>query len=107
MAINPAQVPGFSGGTPLWFYVMYEAFAQNAGGPTIDDFDNTGTAGDLEAVALGPVGARICTDVFLRLLQLDGHGVPGSFTPQPPIAPSAGQFGIEDLLVFAGVATRP
>jgi hypothetical protein len=27
--------------------------------------------------------------------------------PEPPIAPAEGQFGIEDLLVFAGVAVRP
>jgi hypothetical protein len=105
--ISPSVAPGFSAGTPLWFYILYETFAANRGSPVIDNFDNTGTAGDFTQVALGPVGARICTDVFLRLLQLDGNGVPGLFVPKPPIAPAAGQFGIADLLVFAGVATRP
>ena len=105
--IDPAVVPGFETGTPLWFYVMWEAQNQNKNGPVVNDFDNTGTANDLEAVALGPVGARICADVLLKLLMLDSNGVPGNFTPQPPVAPAPGQFGIEDLLVYAGVASRP
>lgn len=106
--IDPAVVPGFESGTPLWFYILNEAFQANRGGPTTDNFDNTGTAGDAQSVALGPVGARICTDVLLRLLQLDPLDIPGrGFTPRPPIAPAVGQFSIEDLLVFAGVAKRP
>ena len=106
--IDPSVAPGFGSGTPLWFYILYETYAQNQGSPTTDDFDNTGTAGDFQQVALGPVGARICADVFLRLLELDNRGIlDGSFQPQPPIAPQPGQFGIEDLLVFAGVAARP
>ena len=106
--IDPSVAPGFANGTPLWFYVLYETYAQNTGSPVINDFDNTGTAGDFTQVSLGPVGARICTDVFLRLLNIAGLGVlSGRFQPAPPIAPVAGQFGIEDLLVFAGVAARP
>ena len=102
-AIVPASIPGFSAGTPLFLYVLYEAFANNAGSPVIDNFDNTGTAGDFTQAQLGPVGARICVDVLLRLLQQDGNGVPGNWTPQPPIAPAPGQFRIADLLRFAGV----
>jgi heme peroxidase len=105
--IDPAVAPGFTSGTPLWFYVLYETYLQNKNSDTVNSFDNTGTANDFNQVALGPVGARICTDVMLKLLELDGNGVPGNFTPQPPIAPAAGQFGIEDLLVFAGQAARP
>jgi hypothetical protein len=102
--IDPAKVPGFTGGTPLWFYVMWEAFNQNKNGPTTNNFDNTGTAGDAQSVALGPVGARICADVLLRLIDLDPHGIThGNFTPQPPIAPAPGQFSMGDLLKFAGV----
>jgi hypothetical protein len=100
----PASIPGFGDGTPLFFYVLYEAFLHNQGVPVVDDFDNTGTAGDATQAQLGPVGARICTDVLLRLLQIHPDGVfAGGFSPAPPIAPAAGQFRIADLLRFAGV----
>ena len=69
----------------------------------MDDFDNTGTAGDFTQVALGPVGARICAGVFARMLSPELSW----WQPRPPIAPAHGQFTIEDLLVFAGVSTRP
>jgi Animal haem peroxidase len=101
--IVPSSIPGFGSGTPLFLYVLYEAFANNQGSATTDDFDNTGTNADFQQAQLGPVGARICVDVLLRLLELDSNGVPGSFTPAPPVAPAAGQFGISDLLRFAGV----
>lgn len=100
----PASIPGFSGGTPLFFYVLYEAFMNNAASATADDFDSTGTTGDFTQAQLGPAGARICTDVLLRLIMLDPHGIlRGNFSPAPPVAPAAGQFGIADLLKFAGV----
>jgi hypothetical protein len=104
-AISPSTAPGFTEGTPLWFYVLYETFLQNQGSSTVDDFDNTGTADDFNQVSLGPVGAWVNTVMFLNMLQpavLDG-----SFTPKPPIAPARGQFAIEDLLVFSGQAKRP
>jgi hypothetical protein len=88
-------VAGFGSGTPLWFYILAEAEA--AGGHR-----------------LGPVGGRIVADVFLGLLKADQDGLlhdnspsHGSWQPSPPIAPAPGQFGIGDLAVFAGVATRP
>jgi hypothetical protein len=100
----PASIPGFSSGTPLFFYVLYEAFANNQGSPVVNDFDNTGTAGDFTQAQLGPVGARICVDVLLRLIDTDPHGIThGNFSPTPPVAPAAGQFSIADLLTFAGV----
>jgi Animal haem peroxidase len=102
--IDPSVAPGFTDGTPLWFYIIWETFSQNQNSPTTNDFDNTGTNNDFQQVALGPVGARICTDVFLKILELDNRGVlDGSFQPAPPIAPAAGQFRIADLLTFAGV----
>ena len=106
--IDPSVAPGFTSGSPLWFYILYETYAQNKNSPVVNDFDNTGTANDFTQVALGPVGARICTDVFLRLLEIDNRGIlNGRFQPQPPLAPAAGQFGLADLLVAAGVASRP
>jgi hypothetical protein len=107
-AIDPSVVPGFEGGTPLWFYVLHETFRQNSNSPVINDFDNTGTAGDFTQVSLGPVGATVCARVFAEILAGDPEGIIHKrFTPAPPIAPAAGQFQIEDLLVFAGVAKRP
>ena len=100
----PASIPGFSAGTPLFFYVLYEAYLNNQGSATTNDFDNTGTASDLQQAQLGPVGARICADVLLRMIQLDPLGIlQQPFTPTPPIAPEPGQFGFADLLRFAGV----
>ena len=105
-AIDPDVAPGFTTGTPLFFYVLYEAFVNNQGSPSVNDFDNTLTDNNFTQVQLGPVGARICTDVLLRLIQLDAAGIlaPGStFSPAAPIASVPGQFGIADLLRFAGV----
>ena len=100
----PASIPGFGQGTPLFFYVLYEAFAQNQGSPSVDNFDNTGTAADFTNVLLGPVGARIVADVLLRLMKINANGVfAGGFSPAPPVAPVPGQFGLADLLRFAGV----
>ena len=102
--IDPGVIPGFESGTPLFFYVLYEAFNANKNSPTVDNFDNTLTNANFTQVTLGPVGARICADVLLRLIDLDPHGIThGTFTPQPPIAPVTGQFRISDLLKFAGV----
>jgi Animal haem peroxidase len=81
--------PAFDDGTPLWYYILAES----------------GIAGGKK---LGPVGARIAADIFVRLLEDDGGGILRSnFSPASPVAAVPGQFGLADLLVFAGVATRP
>ena len=92
---SAAVSDGFGQGTPLWFYILRES--ELAGG-----------------TKLGPVGARLVADVFTGIMAADKDGLlhdasPKSrgWRPAPPIAPAAGVFGIEDLLVFAGVATRP
>jgi Animal haem peroxidase len=90
--IDPGIVPGFSTGTPLWYYILYDSFRQHDG------------------TRLGPVGARLVADVFLAMYNAKGglfRGHDKKFIPEPPIAPSPGQFGLADLVVFAGVATRP
>ena len=101
--IPASQIPGFTTGTPLFLYVLYEAFRANKASATADNFDNTGTAADFTQARLGPVGARICVDVLLRLLQQDANGVPGNWSPAAPVATVPGQFRISDLLRFAGV----
>ena len=76
--------------TPLWYYVLREAAVLMGGDQ------------------LGPVGARIVAETFVRMLKRDVASylnVPGGFTP---ILPSAvpGDFTIADLVTFAGV-TQP
>jgi hypothetical protein len=86
--------PGWGGQAPLWFYILKEAQTQQNG------------------VRLGEVGGRIVAEVFLGLLERDKssylHPSNKGFRPQAPprgIAPADGQFGIVDLLKFAGVWT--
>jgi hypothetical protein len=93
--LNSTPITFFANGSPLWYYILRESEIQGG-------------------LRLGTVGGRIVTDVFLGLLQADPDGLlhdnsaaNGGFQPQPPIAPSVGQFGIGDMAVFAGVATRP
>jgi hypothetical protein len=95
-SVDSASVSqGFADGTPLWFYVLREA--ELGGGQ-----------------ALGRTGARIVADSFLGVLRADPDGLlhdnsplRGRWQPAPPIAPARGTFGVEDLLVYAGVAVRP
>jgi hypothetical protein len=76
--------------TPLWYYVLREAAVLNSGNQ------------------LGPVGGRIVTDTFVRILKRDAGSylnVGGGFTPfLPSVAP--GDFTFADLAIFAGV-TQP
>jgi hypothetical protein len=78
---------GLESSTPLWYYVLREA-GELANGRT-----------------LGPVGGRIVAEVFLGLLSLD----PGSYLSRDPSwrptlpSRSPGDFGMVDLLTFAGV----
>ena len=91
VAIDPSVVPGFERGTPAWYYMLKEA--ELAGGDLV-----------------GTVGGRIIADVFVGLLEADGDGILNravDFVARPPVAPAVGTFGLADLLVFAGVATRP
>jgi hypothetical protein len=75
--------------TPLWYYVLREAAVLGNGN------------------RLGPVGARIVAETFVRILKRD----PGSYLNAAgfaPILPSAtpGDFTFADLVIFAGV-TEP
>jgi hypothetical protein len=75
--------------TPLWYYVLREAVV----------LEN----GDL----LGPVGARIVAETFIRMLKRQADSflnVPG-FTPSLPSA-VPGTFTIADMLEFAGVLVQ-
>jgi hypothetical protein len=76
--------------TPLWYYVLREAAVLGGGSQ------------------LGPVGARIVAETFVRMLKRDASSylnLAGGFTPMLPSA-TPGDFTAADLLTFAG-ATQP
>jgi hypothetical protein len=81
---------GWTGETPLWYYVLKEAEVR-AGGEH-----------------LGPVGGRIVAEVLVGLLDAN----PGSYrNAEPgwrPVLPSAapGRFSMADLRLFAEIPTR-
>jgi hypothetical protein len=76
--------------TPLWYYVLREAMVLQGGNQ------------------LGPVGAKIVADTFVRMLKRDANSflnAAGGFTPFLPTLPTtpAGQFRIADIVHFAKV----
>ena len=76
--------------TPLWYYCLREAAVLGSGNQ------------------LGPVGARIVAETFVRMLKRDASSflnVSGGFTPMLPSA-APGDFTVADLVKFAGV-THP
>jgi Animal haem peroxidase len=76
--------------TPLWYYVLREAAVVGGGSQ------------------LGPVGARIVAETFIRILKRDAASylnLVGGFSPMLPSA-TTGDFSVADLLTFAGV-TQP
>ena len=76
--------------TPLWYYVLREAAVLGGGNQ------------------LGPVGARIVAETFVRILKRDASSylnVTGGFTPFLPSA-APNDFTVADLVTFAGV-TQP
>lgn len=77
--------------TPLWYYLLREAAVSGNGGNQ-----------------LGPIGARIVAETFVRMLRRDGGSylnASGGFTPMLP-SMTAGTFTFADLVIFAGV-TQP
>lgn len=76
--------------TPLWYYILREASVLGGGNQ------------------LGPVGARIVAETFVRMLKRDAGSylhVSGGFTPFLPSA-TPNDFAFADLVIFAGV-TQP
>ena len=73
--------------TPLWYYILREASVLGSGNQ------------------IGPVGAKIVVDTFIRMLKRDATSylnVPGGFTPILPSV-TAGNFTVADLIIFSGV----
>ncbi len=91
------QALGFDVSTPLWYYILLEAWRQPGRPP------------QQQGQRLGLVGSRIVAEVFLSLLLSD----PDSYlSRQPEWTPTlpqrdgrvTGSFTMTDLLTFAGVA---
>jgi len=73
--------------TPLWYYILREA-------AVLENGDQ-----------LGPLGAKIVADTFVRMLKADADSylnVAGTFSPFLP-SQNAGEFHVEDLVIFSGV----
>jgi hypothetical protein len=75
--------------TPLWYYILREAAVLQSGNQ------------------LGPLGAKIVADTFVRILKRDANSYlnAGGFVPFLPSA-VANDFTVADLVNFAGV-TQP
>jgi hypothetical protein len=82
------QELGWTGETPLWFYILKEAEVRNGG------------------EHLGDVGGRIVAEVLLSLIDADANSYRNADTDWKPTLPGMqeGHFTIADLLRFAHVA---
>ncbi|HEX8917837.1 MAG TPA: heme peroxidase family protein [Chloroflexota bacterium] len=82
------KVAGWSGETPLWYYVLKEADVLERG------------------ERLGPVGGRIVAEVLLGLIDADPTSYRSSASEWTPELPGrvTGDFTFTDLLAFAGYA---
>jgi heme peroxidase len=95
-ALRPEQLedlrkisPGFERSTPPWFYMLKEAELLSNG------------------ERLGPLGGRIVAEVFIGVLLGDRQSfLNANANWRPELANSKGQFGIVDLLTFAGAPLR-
>lgn len=76
---------GWSGETPLWFYILREADVRHNG------------------EQLGPIGGRIVGEVLTTLIDQDPRSFRAAAPGWTPVLPTAqpGHFGLADLLVFA------
>jgi hypothetical protein len=76
--------------TPLWYYILREAAVLGSGN------------------SLGPLGAKIIAETFIRMLKRDSGSYLNKTGGFLPILPSAvaGDFTVPDMMVFAGV-TKP
>ncbi len=73
--------------TPLWYYILREAAVLGGGNN------------------LGPVGAKIVADTFVRMLKRDGGSYLNHFSGFTPFLPSgaAGDFTVTDIIKLSGV----
>lgn len=88
--LDDVRYLGFDEETPLWFYLLREAEVRKYG------------------ERLGPVGGRIVAEVLIGLLEGDRLSFVRSHPNwQPVLGRTRGQFGMVDLLQYAGVLDAP
>ena len=79
---NPLTASGWTGGTPLWLYFMFEAAARGRG------------------ERLGPAGGRIVAEVLTGLIDADPDSYRSLESDWTPTLPARGErFGLADLLI--------
>ncbi|HEX7176200.1 MAG TPA: heme peroxidase family protein [Pyrinomonadaceae bacterium] len=76
---------GFSGRTPLWFYILAEAAKFGSGN------------------SLGPVGTTLVASVLIGLVRRSHDSILKEQDWAPTLGPTPGQFTLPDLLRLAGV----
>jgi hypothetical protein len=83
---------GLQKGTPLWYYILCEAAAQEVPFGT----------GTLRGAQLGPVGGRIVAEVLLGLIKADPSSFLNTKRPwRPTFGGEEGKFGVADLIRVA------
>jgi hypothetical protein len=89
LGVTPVGAPVFPAGTPLWYGILRES-EQATGG-----------------LEVGPVGARIIAETIVGVLEADKDSILRKKVPVDLTISPDGQPTFENLLVFAGLATRP
>ena len=84
---------GLDKSTPLWFYILREAFVREQG------------------LRLGDVGSTIVGEVFVQILKSDGNSYLSASPDWRPTLPDrsgkvTGNYAMTDLLTYAGVVNR-
>jgi hypothetical protein len=84
---------GLDKSTPLWFYILREAFVRENG------------------LRLGDVGSTIVGEVFVQILKSDGNSYLAASPKWRPTLPDrsgkvTGNFAMTDLLTYASVVNR-
>ena len=84
---------GLDKSTPLWFYILREAFVRENG------------------LRLGDVGSTIVGEVFVQILKSDGNSYLAASPEWRPTLPDrsgkvTGNYAMTDLLTYAGVVNR-
>ncbi|MDQ3131847.1 MAG: heme peroxidase family protein [Acidobacteriota bacterium] len=89
-AANPEHLAvlkesGFNKRTPLWFYILAEAFAQTKG------------------KRLGEVGSILVAEVLIGLIRRSENSILNEDDWKPTLGSEAGKFELADLLKLAGI----
>ena len=91
----------FKDNAPLWFYILAEA--QHAWAQAAHRHAGSDEAKNMIHVRLGPVGARIVTEVLVGLLLGDSHSFLSQWPTWKPWFTYQGHFGMPELIRASGL----